>query len=63
MVALNCGECGAWPAVSVSPSVVDGVVSCSVCGAGVDVGHAFGHARWCVVCGDDVNYCECGEVV
>lgn len=60
-VLLNCGECGVWPAATIPARHTDGLVSCSACGAGMDVTHAFMHAPWCSLCGDDINYCECGE--
>lgn len=61
-VWLNCGECGVGEAVAVPASQTSGVVKCWSCSGPVDVAHAFAHARWCVVCGDDLSECVCESV-
>ena len=58
-VVLNCAECGAYGAVAIPSTQTTGVVSCLGCGAAIDVAHAYAHAPWCLVCGEDVSECVC----
>ena len=58
-ILLQCGECSG--PVTIASSQTVGLAPC-VCGSGADVGHAFAHAPWCRVCGEDVSECACEHV-
>lgn len=59
-VVMNCGECGASDGAVIDSSKVSGFVGCVVCGALIDIGHAYRHSGWCVVCGEEPSECVCG---
>ena len=61
-VWLNCAECGEDRAYFNPANQTLDSVSCRSCGARIDRWHAFGHAPWCVSCGDDLSDCVCPDV-
>ena len=58
-VSLNCAGCGEGDAARIPSGRTTGFVDCVRCGEGIDVAHAFAHAPWCVLCGEDVAECVC----
>lgn len=58
-VVLNCAGCDEGDAARIPSGRTTGLVECVRCGEGIDVAHAYAHAPWCLVCGEDVSECVC----